>query len=258
MHNAGKDFNCQQSPVAVFTLFKVASGNKWWAFRQMGLARWHFKNQPHLRFGEMLGTGKGRGFSIWPDFSRYALFTSWNSTESAAAFVEESALYKAIRDRSEEVYTLQLRPYLSKGFWQGKKPFEPVYNLTEAYEGPVVALTRARIRLQKIPEFWKNVPAVSKETARAEGLIAQTGVGELPVVQQGTLSLWESESSLQAFAYGMRRHKEVMRKTRSRNWYSEELFARFIPLASEGSWNGKDPLQEYLPLNKNFAGSLGC
>jgi heme-degrading monooxygenase HmoA len=251
MQHAAKDFNCKESPIAVFTLFRVHSQYKWWAFRQMGLARQYFKEQPDMCFGEMLGTGKGRGFSMWPDFGRYAFFTSWNSAESAAAFIRESDLYKAVRARSEEVYTLQLLPILSKGCWQGKTPFEPVCSFTEDYEGPVVALTRARIRLNKAFEFWQNVPAVSRETGEAEGLLAQTGVGEMPLIQQGTVSIWSSESSLKAFAYGMHKHKEVVHKTRSRNWYSEELFARFIPLTAEGSWEGRNPLAEYLPLNRH-------
>jgi heme-degrading monooxygenase HmoA len=252
MQHTGKIFRCQQTPIAVFTLFRVHSRYRWWAFRQMGLVSQHFRNQSDMRFGEMLGTGKGQGFSVMPDFGRYAFFTSWNSAESAAAFVRESELYKTMMARSEEVYTLQLLPILSKGCWQGKTPFEPVCSLTEAYEGPVVALTRARIRLKKAFEFWQSVPAVSRETGEAEGLLAQTGVGEMPLIQQGTVSIWENENSLKAFAYGMRKHREVIHKTRSRNWYSEELFARFIPLTAEGSWNGQNPLEEYLPLNRNL------
>ena len=256
MQNSGKDFNFQQSPVAVFSLFRLRSRYKWWAFRQMGLAGKHFSEYPALRFGEMLGTGKGRGFRMQPDFSRYALFSCWESAEHAHSFLRESPLHAALKARSKEVFTVELLPFLSKGQWQGKQPFDPVHSLSEAYEGPVVALTRARIRLQKAFEFWRNVPAVSRETLQAEGLLAQTGVGELPLIQQGTLSIWQNEECLKAFAYGMQKHKEVMHKTRSRNWYSEELFARFIPLRAEGSWEGHNPLQEYLPLNTNSSNGL--
>lgn len=248
----GKEFNCTQSPVAVFTLFRLRTGEKWWAFKQMGLAGKHFRNQPALRFAEMLGTGKGRGFSILPDFGRYALFTCWNSIESARSFIRQSTIYREVKARSEEMYTLELLPVLSKGLWQGKRPFEPVCILSQPYEGPVVALTRASIRWQKAIEFWQHVPDVSRETTEAKGLLAQTGIGERPLIQQGTLSIWHNEDCLKAFAYGMQKHKEVVQKTRSRNWYSEELFARFIPLAAEGSWEGRNPLQEYMPLSKRI------
>jgi hypothetical protein len=47
---------------------------------------------------------------------------------------------------------------------------------------------------------------------------------------------------MQAFAYKTVAHREAMRRTRAENWYREELFARFVPVASEGTWEGREPL----------------
>lgn len=145
---------------------------------------------------------------------------------------------------------MKMRPVMAKGQWRGTNPFLPLAEPGPDYKGPLVALTRARIRPQKLIQFWRQVPEVSRETIKADGLLAQTGVGELPLIQQGTLSIWENEASLKAFAYGMPAHKSAMQKTRSRHWYSEELFARFIPTAAEGSWDGQNLLQKYLPLSQ--------
>jgi hypothetical protein len=32
---------------------------------------------------------------------------------------------------------------------------------------------------------------------------------------------------MKAFAYKMQEHRNVIQKTRTRNWYSEEMFTRF-------------------------------
>jgi hypothetical protein len=47
---------------------------------------------------------------------------------------------------------------------------------------------------------------------------------------------------MQAFAYASPAHREVIRRTRDERWYAEELFARFRLLGTEGTLNGKDPL----------------
>lgn len=238
----GKNGLSEKPPVVLFSLFSLAPGFKWWAFRQMGLAGSQLEGHAGLRFGQLMGTGQGRGFSIRPNLNRYALFTSWKDGRAADDFLKHSSLFKGFSRNSREVFSCRILPVTVKGTWQGQNPLLPLAPMPEDYRGPVVALTRASIRWQRLPEFWQHVPAVSRETTQAAGLLAQVGMGELPIVQQATFSIWENEQYLQKFAYQMREHQEVVRKTRSRRWYSEELFARFIPLQAEGSWDGVNPL----------------
>jgi hypothetical protein len=44
------------------------------------------------------------------------------------------------------------------------------------------------------------------------------------------------------FAYALGPHAAVIGRTRKEGWFGEECFARFVPYASAGSWDGTDPL----------------
>lgn len=72
------------------------------------------------------------------------------------------------------------------------------------------------------------------------------GIGEVPIIQMATFSIWKSKESVSNFAYGSSEHRIAIQKTRELNWYKEELFARFKPYKSTGTWNGKNPLAEFI------------
>ena len=74
------------------------------------------------------------------------------------------------------------------------------------------------------------------------GLRLAVGIGEAPVGLQGTFSLWDSAAALRRFAYAGAAHSAVIARTAPERWYAEELFARFRPFGSSGTWNGRDPL----------------
>ena len=80
---------------------------------------------------------------------------------------------------------------------------------------------------------------------KAPGYITSVGVGEAPFFRQATFSIWESMDTMKAFAYGSKEHGEVIKKTRQQNWYTEELFARFRILCSEGTLNGNNPIGDH-------------
>ena len=107
-------------------------------------------------------------------------------------------------------------------------------------------LTRATIRLNKLKGFWGNVDGVAALMTSARGYINSYGIGEAPFYRQATFSIWESVDDVKAFAYRSREHADVIKKTREENWYSEELFARFKPIGSFGTLNGKDPLSGFI------------
>lgn len=234
--------NAQNSALVTLTIFGYDGWReKAWALAQMGFAGFELKKTNGLRFFKLLGSGEGGGFSLKPDWSRYALLGVWNDARAADEFFQTSKLMEKYRHHTSEIWTARLAAMRSHGEWSGKNPFVSVAE-SAIKDAPVAVLTRATIHLKKLRRFWSFVPATSREIERAPGLIASIGVGEAPFFRQATFSLWESENAMKNFAYKSETHAEVVKLTRSEKWYSEELFARFALLSSEGEWNGRNPL----------------
>lgn len=121
-----------------------------------------------------------------------------------------------------------LEPNEGHGLWNGREIFGTLpRQLPNPAAGPVAVLTRATIRVSRAADFWRHVPAVASQMAGADGFMTSYGIGEIPFFKQATFSIWQSRAQMQQFAYRMQEHREVVRKTRSRKWYSEDMFMRF-------------------------------
>jgi hypothetical protein len=86
---------------------------------------------------------------------------------------------------------------------------------------------------------------VNAELAQRPGLLAAIGLGEGPLFIQATFSLWTSLRAVRGFTYSGAEHIAAMRRKQAEGWYREELFARFQPVSSYGTWDGGDPLRSY-------------
>lgn len=228
--------------IATLTLFGYDTARaKAWAFGQMGLAGGAIARTEGLRFFKLLGSGGGGGFSLQPDLARYGLLCAWQNETSADEFFENSNAMRQFKNRAHEIWTVKLAAIKSHGNWSGQNPFAPVVENHDRAK-PIAVLTRATINFRKLKRFWSFVPETSREINNADGLIRSIGVGEAPFFRQATFSFWHSETAMLDFAYKSPIHKQVVKLTRAENWYKEELFARFAPLSSAGTWNGRDPL----------------
>jgi hypothetical protein len=206
---------------------------KCWAFAQMGLAPRRVSQVPGLRFIKFLGSGGANGFGLRPNFSRYGILAAWDDEAAAIRFFEEHPVPNAYNAQSSSQQTVFLKNTMAHGLWDSKMPFEPVAAFDPAL--PALVLTRATIKSRHLLYFWKHVPQVSADLSQQAGLRFAIGVGELPFVQQATLSIWESGNAMMSYAYKRKEHSDVVRKTRDLGWYKEELFARFVPYKILGS-----------------------
>jgi hypothetical protein len=210
------------------------------AVARMATERRPVRSQPGVRFAKLLGTGDGRTFTVRDsDPRRWGLLATWTDRASARAF-ERSPTAARWRRLAEEAWRVELRPLSARGRWSGREPFGRPGG--GRWEGPVAAVTRARLAVTRSATFWRAVPPVSLDLAGRPGLRLAVGIGEAPVGLQGTFSLWESPRTLRDFAYGGAAHRAVVERTDRERWYTEELFARFAVEDAAGSVDGRDPL----------------
>ncbi len=223
--------------IVTISFFRFAgAGNKFWAFKMMQLAHKRVAEQSGgLTFYKLLGSGGVDGFSWKPNFGVYGLLCVWEKMEHASQFFQSSSVFAEYMDRCQESFTTYMQTIKSHGAWSGQNPF---LELTNGENGKIAVITRATIRTSKLPFFWRKVRGVSKSLANYDGRRFSIGIGEWPLIQQATFSIWDSYEHMAAYAYGNPMHKKVIQLTREKNWYTEELFARFKPFKVEGVWNG--------------------
>ena len=227
------------SQITTCTFLKIEGiSNKWWAFKEMQLGLTSLRKVAGLQFFKLLGSGAKKGFSAFPNFGTYVLLCVWNSEEYANSFLEKSDYFEAYQTKSSEQFTIFLRSAEVHGLWQGQQPFKSSVQLSLSQ--PVLVLTRATIRFTKLWSFWTRVGKVSESLDDYEGLAFSIGVGEWPLIQQATLSLWKTQAEMLDYAYKNPKHREVVQLTRKLNWYKEDMFARFVPFKVKGFWNGKN------------------
>ena len=179
-----------------------------------------------LQFFKLMGTGKNGTFDKVPDLSQWSILVTYSDNlPLEAQFGSFILKWFDLFCKKQTIYLLQ--PIEGHGLWDKKKVFGDLPATTE-YEGEIAVLTRATIRLRKLRYFWQNVAPIASQMSTAEGFITSYGVGEIPWIKQATFSIWESKAMMKKFAYRMPEHKAVIQKTRKQDWYSEDMFTRFV------------------------------
>lgn len=218
------------------------------ALLAMAIHRLPMLLQKKCTFSKLLGSGKNGTFSLAPDWQQWGLLAVWDKREDFDRFYEQSFVAHWWAVFGAEKWTILCEPLQSHGKWSNKEPFGNP-NI-QNYEGPVAILTRATIRPGRLKNFWANVDEVSRLMRKSSGYVYSLGIGERPIYKQATFSVWNGLEDVKTFAYRSREHAEVIQKTRTEGWYSEELFARFKPIASIGTLNKVDPLNGLIKFDK--------
>lgn len=235
------------SSITTLTFFRFTCfSDKIWGFSQMQFAHSHFKKIQGLKFYKLMGSGRDLGFNPLPDWTTYAFLGIWRSEEDANEFFSNAEIFQRYKNHSSEQWTIYMKPINAKGQWSGGNPFTASTSI-DSFNPLIAVITRATIRPSKLIQFWQYVPTSQRPIQQGcSGLIYTKGIGEVPMIQMATFSIWESIDALKKFAYHSPEHKVAIKKTREMDWYSEEMFIRFQPYRSKGSWGGKETLADFL------------
>jgi len=208
------------------------------AWSHLGRDRLTLARVPGLDFVRLLGTGRGSSTRPGADRRRTAAFAVWRDEAALEEFLAVHPV-AARWHAAAEHWSVRLRGAGGHGSWRGVEV--PARLQRGSDTGRVAILTRADVRAAAWRRFGRAGGPVDDELAGTTGLIAVVAVGEAPIGRLGTFSVWQSLAAMRAFA-ASRRHTEVVVRTRRERWYGEEMFARFEPYGSRGTWDGRDPL----------------
>ncbi|MFD2201626.1 spheroidene monooxygenase [Shivajiella indica] len=215
--------------------------NKIWGFAQLVISRLMLSRNEQVEFFKPLGSGSGLGYKAWPRFGLIGLLVVWKNKEDALAFTE-SSYFQSLLLKSEEQFTVFMKPVSSRGTWSGFGNWKISEN--DSSSEVICAITRATIKRKFLFDFWRMVPDISKNQYNFPGLIFSQGVGEVPLLEQATFTIWENKQSMESFAYRSF-HGKAIEKVRRENGFKEQMFTRFQPVMVFGTWDGKHILEKY-------------
>jgi hypothetical protein len=222
--------------VVVLLLADIAQVSRLWGWTRIVKGPQGLQDTPGLLFSKVMGSGYEGGFGLRPSPSRQGVFGLFESLQTAQAFLASSSLLQDYQQRSDEFFWVILKTWSCRGSWDGQSldvcTAQPI-------KGPVAALTRASIRLAKAPAFWRHAPPSQNALTDAKGCQLAVGLGEAPFVRQATFTIWDSVSDMNAYAR-TGAHLEAIQDAAQNDYFSESMFARFVPLQMQGQWHGKD------------------
>ena len=171
-----------------------------------------------------------QGFSLRPDFSTYALLSVWDSEDDKKQAFAIHPFYSHFLTDLQRSASMHYAPSIPMGSGAVSRPLLCKKPLGDK---PIGVITRATLNPSRLIDFWRHVPQASQAIKEAKGVGFFKGIGEWPFVQQATFSVWESAEAIRTFAYVSQAHASIVKKTRERKWYKEDMFNRFEVLSEE-------------------------
>ena len=194
---------------------------------------------PGMTYAEPAFTAPlGRRFPR-PHPSRIALIAAWDDDAALDRFMAGHPF----GERLAGGWHARLEPLRCFGSWAGMSGL-PTRELPVRDDEPVAALTLGRLRFARTGPFLKAGAPAERDAVRNPAVVASTGLARLARPRLvSTFSIWRSAAAMREYAFGKAGpHQAAVRADRARPFHHESAFVRFRPYASQGSWDGRDPL----------------
>ena len=158
------------------------------------------------------------------------------------AFLAEHPLAR----RLSSGWQVRLQPLHVYGSWP-EMPGLPSEEIEVGDEEPVAVLTLGRLRLRRLGPSCTRAPPPRARRSPTRQCSRSTGLARPPRLVS-TFSLWRDVGAMREYAGGHRdgAHPAATRAHRQRSFHHESAFIRFRPYASQGEWDGRDPLEARL------------
>ncbi|NII82920.1 MULTISPECIES: DUF3291 domain-containing protein [unclassified Pedobacter] len=223
--------------IVALTITKFRSLTIPFAFIGMAVLRLPLWLNKKCRFWKLMGSGKNAQVDLAPDYKHWAVLTTWDNRKDCDAFYRDSFVMKWLGFFGIESFHILLNPLSSHGLWSAVQPFKSD-RISNVHTDKIAVITRAAIKFNKLKEFRQNIKRAADAMRTAPGFILSAGIGENPFFDQATFSIWADADSMKNYAYKSFDHSDVIKLTREREWYKEELFARFSIVDTWGTLNG--------------------
>jgi hypothetical protein len=174
-----------------------------------------------------------------PHPSRIGLIAAWEDDAALDRFLTQHPL----AERLAGGWHTRLEPRRCFGSWSAI-PGLPEKELPVEDDEPVAALTLGRLRILRTRPFLQAGAPAERDAVSNPAILASTGFARLtPPRLVSTFSIWRSAAAMREYAFDKDGpHQAAVRADRARPFHHESAFIRFRPYASQGSWDGRDPL----------------
>lgn len=235
--------------VVVVLLVDMAKPYRSWGWMRLVAGPSAYSDIPGLLGAKVMGSGHDGGFTLRPSATHQGLVCRFAHADAAMDFLHGDQV-QAFRARARECWAGLLAVTSARGHWD-QQPWGLTTDQnrvlsdrwlkdlpSEDASPPMAVLTRASIQPAKATAFWRHAPATQASLDAAQGCLLAMGLGEAPLVRQCTLSLWQDEPSMLAYAQ-QGAHQQASAAAWRQKFFSESLFVRMRVLRMAGVWKAR-------------------